>query len=55
MINTALAVTADPARMATAFRLGVEAGRQAWLAGLAAPRRQAEASSPLTGCLRDEP
>jgi thiazole synthase len=55
LVNTALAVTPDPARMAAAFRLGVEAGRLAFLAGLAAPRQQAEASSPLTGFLRNEP
>jgi len=36
---------------ATAFRKAVEAGRGARLAGLAAPRVTADASSPLTGFL----
>jgi thiazole synthase len=37
--------------MAGAFRLGVEAGRRAFLAGRAPEREAAEASSPLTGFL----
>lgn len=53
LVNTALAVTPDPARMAAAFKKGVEAGREAFLAGLGEQREQAEASSPLTGFLRD--
>jgi thiazole synthase len=55
LVNTALAVTPDPAGMAHAFRLGVEAGRRAYLAGLPAQQQRAEASGPLTGFLRDEP
>ncbi|MEJ2698401.1 MAG: thiazole synthase [Desulfuromonadales bacterium] len=53
LVNTALAVTPDPARMAAAFKKGVEAGREAFLAGLGEHRDQAEASSPLTGFLRE--
>jgi thiazole synthase len=53
LVNTALAVARDPGRMAAAFRKGVEAGREAYLAGLGSERRQAEASSPLTGFLRN--
>jgi thiazole synthase len=53
LVNTALAVTPNPARMAAAFRKGVEAGREAYLAGLGEQRIRAEASSPLTGFLRD--
>ncbi len=53
LVNTALAVSPDPARMSAAFRKGVEAGREAYLAGLGEQREQAEASSPLTGFLRD--
>lgn len=53
LVNTALAVARDPAGMAVAFRKGVEAGREAYLAGLGEQRDQAEASSPLTGFLRD--
>jgi thiazole synthase len=51
LVNTAIAVARDPVGMARAFALGVEAGRLAWLAGRAAPRTEAEASSPLTGFL----
>ncbi|MAF26949.1 MAG: thiazole synthase [Gemmatimonadota bacterium] len=55
LVNTALAVARDPVAMAHAFRLGVEAGRQGYLAGTAAPRAGAEASSPLTGFLGSAP
>jgi thiazole synthase len=51
LVNTALAVARDPAAMAAAFKKGVEAGREAYVAGLGAPRDSAEASSPLTGFL----
>jgi thiazole synthase len=51
LVNTAIAVARDPVAMAAAFRLGVEAGRTAFLAGTAAERDEAEASSPLTGFL----
>lgn len=54
LVNTALADTADPAAMGQAFRKGVEAGREAYLAGLGVQRQQAEASSPLTGFLRND-
>lgn len=53
LVNTALADTPDPVRMAQAFKLGVEAGRMAYLAGLGQQRDKAEASSPLTGFLRE--
>ena len=55
LVNTALADTPDPAMMAGAFRKAVAAGREAFLAGLGPQRQQAEASSPLTGFLRDTP
>ncbi len=51
LVNTAIGTAGDPAAMATAFRKGVEAGRQAFLAGLPAVGRAAAASSPLTGFL----
>jgi thiazole synthase len=51
LVNTAIAVARDPVAMARAFRLGVEAGRAAFLAGTAPERDEAEASSPLTGFL----
>ena len=52
LVNTAIAIAADPAAMARAFKKGVEAGRQAFLAGLGRSQKRAEASSPLTGFLR---
>jgi thiazole synthase len=51
LVNTAIAVAEDPVEMAGAFKLGVEAGRRAFLAGQAPQRETAEASSPLTGFL----
>ncbi len=51
LVNTALAVAADPAAMARAFRMAVEAGRMAYEAGPGEVRREASASSPLTGFL----
>ena len=51
LVNTAIAVASDPVEMATAFRLGVEAGRRAFLAGRPPEQSTAEASSPLTGFL----
>lgn len=54
LVNTAFAVARDPGAMGAAFKKGVEAGREAFLAGLGEQRDKAEASSPLTGFLRDE-
>jgi thiazole synthase len=51
LVNTAIAVAGDPEEMATAFRLGVEAGRRAFLAKRGTELDAAEASSPLTGFL----
>ena len=51
LVNTAIAAAANPARMARAFALGVEAGRSAFLAGRAHELPTAAASSPLTGFL----
>jgi thiazole synthase len=51
LVNTAIGTARDPAAMAGAFRLAVEAGRRGWLAGLAPARAGAAASSPLTGFL----
>ncbi len=53
LVNTALAVTPNPGQMGAAFKKGVEAGREAYLAGLGEQRDRAEASSPLTGFLRN--
>jgi thiazole synthase len=51
LVNTAVAVARDPAAMARAFRKGVEAGREAYLAGRGEVSCVARASSPLTGFL----
>src|SRR5204862_1865180 len=48
LVNTAIAVTSDPNRMAIAFRMAVEAGRAAYEAGPAAQQAAASATSPLT-------
>jgi thiazole synthase len=49
LVNTAIARADDPPAMARAFRLAVEAGRAARLAGLIEERETAEPSSPLGG------
>lgn len=54
LVNTAIATASDPVRMAEAFKKATEAGRGAYLAGLAAESERAQASSPLTGFLRKE-
>ena len=51
LVNTAIGTAADPAAMASAFRLAVQAGRSGRLAGLPAAGSVAAASSPLTGFL----
>jgi thiazole synthase len=53
LVNTAIATAKDPIAMAQAFDLAVRAGRTAFLAGPGATREFANASSPLTGFLRD--
>ncbi|HVF54746.1 MAG TPA: thiazole synthase [Pyrinomonadaceae bacterium] len=52
LMNTAIAEAEDSARMATAMRLAVEAGRLAYLSGRMSKRLYASASSPLTGVVR---
>jgi thiazole synthase len=52
LVNTALAVAGDPAAMARAFRMAVEAARMAVEAKPGETKTMAEASSPLTGFLR---
>ncbi|MBN2401053.1 MAG: thiazole synthase [Spirochaetes bacterium] len=52
LVNTAIAASNDPVRMAGAFKKSVEAGREAFLAGGSKISETAEASSPLTGFLR---
>ncbi len=52
LMNTAIAEARDPGRMATAMRLGIEAGRLAYLAGRMPKRLYASASSPVAGVVR---
>ncbi len=47
MLNTAIASSADPVNMSSAFKLAVSAGRIAYLSGMGAKRDTASASSPL--------
>lgn len=51
LVNTAVATAVDPVAMARAFRLGVEAGRLGYLAGIMSERETASPSSPVTGVL----
>ncbi len=47
LMNTAIAAAKDPILMAKAMRLGVDAGRKAYLAGRIGKKLYATASSPL--------
>ncbi len=49
LMNTALALAADPPRMARAMRLAVEAGREAFLAGRMPEKDYGDPSSPTQG------
>jgi thiazole synthase len=52
LVNTAVALAEDPATMATAIRMGVEAGRLSYRAGRIPKKAYASASSPLEGVVR---
>ncbi|MDX2309300.1 MAG: thiazole synthase [Hyphomicrobium sp.] len=49
LLNTAVAKASDPVRMAAAFARAIEAGRDAYEAGLMAPRDMAAPSTPVAG------
>jgi thiazole synthase len=51
LVNTAVARADDPVAMAHAFRLAVQAGRTAHLAGIMEEQEQAVPSSPVGGTL----
>ena len=53
MANPAIATAGDIPAMAEAFKNAIQAGRQAYLAGLGRVIDKASASSPLTGFLND--
>ncbi|MDQ3668325.1 MAG: thiazole synthase [Acidobacteriota bacterium] len=52
LMNTAIAEAQDPAKMAQAMKLAIEAGRLAYLAGRMSKRLYASASSPLADVVR---
>lgn len=49
LMNTAIAGAQDPVMMASAMKKGIEAGREAYLAGRIPRKRFASASSPIDG------
>ncbi len=49
LMNTAIAEAKNPVLMASAMRKGIEAGREAFLAGRMPRKRFASASSPIDG------
>ena len=51
LMNTAIAAADDPVLMAEAMKLGIQAGRKAFLAGRMPKKLYATASSPLQGLL----
>lgn len=51
LVNTAIAVAADPDRMAIAFKMAVEAGRAGFESILGSPMDLASPTSPLTAFL----
>ena len=51
LMNTAVALARDPVAMARAMKLGVEAGRLAFLSGRIPRKSYASASSPLEGVI----
>ncbi|MDD2722965.1 MAG: sulfur carrier protein ThiS [Methylovulum sp.] len=51
LMNTAIADAKNPILMASAMRKGIEAGREAFLAGRMPRRRFASASSPIDGLI----
>ncbi|MCX8084682.1 MAG: thiazole synthase [Calditerrivibrio sp.] len=53
LVNTAIATADNPVEMAKAFKYAVEAACLAVNAGIPTEKQRAEASSPLTGFLRD--
>src|ERR1041385_2540588 len=52
LMNTGIAESEDPAKMATAMKLAIEAGRLAYVAGRMPKRLYASASSPLAGVIK---
>ena len=55
LVNTAIAIASDPARMARAFATAVQAGREAFLIGLGETLDTASPTSPLAAFLAPTP
>jgi thiazole synthase len=53
LVNTAIAIAADPVGMARAFAAATKAGRDAWRIGMGTASEQASATSPLTTFLEN--
>jgi len=53
LVNTAIAIASDPNRMARAFKMAVEAGREAREIGLVEKRWSASATSPVSEFFSD--
>jgi thiazole synthase len=53
LVNTAIAIASDPNRMARAFKIAVEAGREAREIGLVEKRWSASATSPVSEFFAD--
>ena len=51
LVNTAIAINHNPIQMAIAFKMAVQAGRIAFLAGTNQISENAQPSSPLTAFL----
>jgi len=51
LVNTAIAVAGDPVAMSEAFAKAIQAGREAYLAGLGGKSNYAQSTSPLTAFL----
>jgi thiazole synthase len=51
LMNTAIAAAKDPVLMASAMKKGIQAGREAFLAGRMPKKRYASASSPIDGLI----
>lgn len=54
LVNTAIAISENPPKIAKAFSLAVCAGREAYLCGMSSSDSFASPSSPLTGFLRTD-
>ena len=53
LVNTAIAASGDPVRMAKAFKTAVESARETFEAGLPSQLDHAEATSPLAAFLNE--